>query len=180
VPKARADAPSIEDVAIARKLLVTNAGLVAFVPVASPLDTWPVLVRLGRALHAVSGSALGLIRAQVLWSPETGPPQAPVLDGSFDVREVKGSNGLQELVVQPATTLHDASANLAQVAGKASGGFGHLLLDLSGFLPEVREVLQLPDAFVSAAVAGRTRERELRALVELLPTSRHLGTLLID
>jgi hypothetical protein len=180
VSPARADAPSIEDVAIARKVLITNAGIVAFVPVATTFETWPVLVRLGRALHAVAGSTLGLVRAPALWSPETGPPQAPALDGSFEAREVPGSNGLQELVVQPATTLHDAASNLTQVVGRASGGYGHLLLDLGGFLPEVREILELPDAFVSAAVAGRTRERELRALVELLPTSRHLGTLLID
>jgi hypothetical protein len=172
--------PSIEDVAIARKVLLTNAGLVAFVPVTADFDSWPVLVRLGRALHAVAGTGLGLVRAQALWSPERDRGQAPALDGSFEVREVPGSNGLHELVVQRATTLHDACTNLAQVAGKASGGFGRLLLDLSGFLPEVREVLQLPDAFVSAVVAGRTRERDLRALVELLPTSRHLGTLLID
>ena len=31
----------------------------------------------------------------------------------------QGSNGLQELVVPPATTLHDAAANLGRVVGKA-------------------------------------------------------------
>lgn len=174
------ETPSIEDVAVARKILITNAGVVAFVPVAPSLRSWPVLLRLARALHAVGGSSLGVIRAPTLPGESGEPPAAYHLDGRFEVRDVQGSNGLQELVVPPSPTLHDAAANLARVVGKAGGGYGHLLLDLSGFLPDAREVLEVPDAFVSAAVAGRTRERELRALVELLPTSRHLGTLLLD
>jgi hypothetical protein len=173
-------AVGLEDVAVARKILITNAAVLAFVPVGSGVETWPVMVRLGRALHTVAGSTLGLVRAPDLWVPGGDGGQAPVLDGSFQVREVEGSNGLSELVIPAATTLHEACNNLARVAEKASGGFGHLLIDLAGFLPEVREVLEFPDAFVSAAVAGRTRERELRAVVELLPTSRHLGTLLLD
>ncbi len=178
--RAPASGPSTEDVAVARKILITNAAVVAFVPVSAAVATWPVLLRLGRALHKVAGSRLGLVRAHDLWSPSEAQPQAPTLDGNFEVREVEGSNGLAELVVPAATTWHDAATNLGRVVDRARAGFGHLLLDLTGFLPEVREVLEVPDAFVSAAVAGRTRERELSALVELLPTSRHLGTLLLD
>jgi hypothetical protein len=169
----------IEDVAVARKILVTNAGVVGFVPAAT-IDCWPVLIRLGRALHAVAGSPLGLVRAARVWSADDKNPRAPILDGSFEARELKDAAGLAELVVQRAPTLHDAAANLATVVARAGAGFGHLLLDQGGFLPDVPEVLEIPHAFVSAAVAGRTRERELRALVELLPTSRHLGTLLLD
>ena len=168
----------MEDVAIARKILVANAATVAFVPVASALDTWPVLVRLARAVYTVSNAPLGLIR-----SPrpvERGARERPVDEGAFDVREVPGEAALSEVVPAPVRSFHEAAANLAPVVSRVRPRFGHLLVDLSGFLPDAREVLEVPDAFVSAAFAGRTREEELRALVELLPTSRHLGTLLLD
>ena len=173
--------PSTEDVAVARKILVANAGTVAFVPAPSPLDAWPVLVRLGRALHAVSGSPLGLIRSPKMQLERGARAKGAAPEGGdFQVRDIEGENALSEVVLPPAISFHEAAATLAQVAPKASGRFGHLLVDLAGFLPDAREVLEVPDVFVSAAIAGQTRETALRELVELLPTSRHLGTLLLD
>ena len=46
--------------------------------------------------------------------------------------------------------------------------------------PTCRRCCPLTDAFVSVALAGATRDRELLATVELLPTARHLGTLLLE
>jgi hypothetical protein len=172
--------PSTEDVAVARKILVANAGIVAFVPASSTFDTWPVVLRLGRALHAVSGSPLGLIRSPKM-ALEKGRPKGPAPEaGDFQVQEIASETGLSEVVLPPVMSYHEAAANLAQTAPKVGGRFGHLLIDLAGFLPDAREVLDVPDALVSAAIAGHTRETALRALVELLPTSRHLGTLLLD
>jgi hypothetical protein len=166
-------------VAVARKILLTNAAVVGFLLAGPGVDGWPVLLRLGRALRAVAASSLGLVRAQVIGQPGEGRQFAP-LDGSFEERPLPDEHQLTELVVPPAPTVHDAAPNLGRVVARATSVYAHLLVDLSGFLPEAREVLEVPDAFVSAAVAGRTRERELRALVDLLPTSRHLGTLLLD
>src|SRR4029453_337720 len=167
--------PSTEDVAVARKILVANAGTVAFVPVPGPLDAWPVLVRLGRALHAVSGSPLGLIRSPKMELERGRAKGARPEGGDLQVRDIEGENALSEVVLPPVISFHEAATTLAQIAPKASGRFGHLLVDLAGFLPDARGVLEVPDVFVSAAVAGQTREPALRALVELLPTSRHLG-----
>ncbi len=171
--------PSIEDVAVARKILVANAATVAFVPVVSTLDTWPVVVRLARALHAVSGSPLGLIRAPRPGRRDKGGERSADA-ADFQVRDIDGENALSEVVPAPVRSFHEAAADLAQLVPRARGRFGHLLIDLAGFLPDAREALEVPDAVVSAAIAGYTREAELRALVEILPTSRHLGTLLLD
>jgi hypothetical protein len=168
-------------VAVGRKILVANAGTVGFVPAPSALDTWPILLRLGRALYAVSGSPLGLIRSPKLALEQGQPSRGPAPEtGNFEVRDLTSDTGLSEVVLPPSVSFHEAAATLAQVAPRASSRFGHLLVDLAGFLPDAREVLEVPDAFVSAAIAGQTREHTLRALVELLPTSRHLGTLLLD
>jgi hypothetical protein len=178
--------PPTEDVAVARKILIANAGIVGFVCAGggARVATWPVLVRLGRALHAVAASPLGIIRSPAPWSDERTSREAPTSEGSFELREIavpaEVGRGLTELVLQPCPGRHEAAANLALAAEKARSQFPHLLVDLSAYLPDAREVLDFPDAFVSAAVAGRTRESELRALVESLPTSRHLGTLLLD
>jgi hypothetical protein len=181
------EGPPTEDVAVARKILIASASVVALVFARSgsaELVSWPVLLRLGRALHAVAGNAPGIIRAPLPWSAERTSGAAWASDGSFELYALASpegaGTGLTELVLPPAPTPHEAAANLARAVGKARDRFPHLLLDLSPYLPETREVLDLPDAFVSAAMAGRTRERELRALVESLPTSRHLGTLLLD
>jgi hypothetical protein len=165
-------------VAIARKIVADNAAIIALVP-APPLEggkTWPVVVRLGRALRMLSTRPIGLVRGAVTEFPqqvEEGGPNA------YRLKEVAGFE-VVELVLPPAVSLGQAAENLSAAVRQASGNFAHLLLDLDGYLPDVREVLELPDLFVSAALAGRTREKELRAVVDLLPTARHLGTLLLD
>lgn len=174
------DDPSAEDVAIARKIVVDNAGSIAIVP-AAPLkdETWPVVLRLGRALRLLATRPVGLVRgAPREWASSSaeGGERGP---NTYRLKEIEGFE-VVELVLPPAVSLGEAAANLGAAMRQATGNFGHLLIDFDGYLPDVREVLELPDLFVSAAAAGRTRERDLRALVDLLPTSRHLGTLLLD
>ena len=176
-------APSAEDVAIVRKIVADNASTIAIVP-APPLEgqtdiTWPLLVRLGRALRLLSTRPIGLVRG-VTRELMNGPPEtAATGPNAYRLKEVDGFE-VVELVLPPSMSLGQAAEALEGAVRQASGNFAHLLLDLDGYLPDVREVLQLPELFVSAALAGRTRERELRALVELIPTARHLGTLLLD
>ena len=172
--------PIAEDVAIARKIVADNAGSIAIVP-ALPLadETWPVVLRLGRALRLLSTRPIGLVRGAPRELINGGADAAERGPNAYRLREVDGFE-VVELLLPGAGSLAEAAANLAAAVRQATGNFGHLLIDLDGYLPDVREVLELPDLFVSAALAGRTRERDLRARVDLLPTSRHLGTLLLD
>jgi hypothetical protein len=172
--KHRPPSPPAEDVAIARKILTDNAGVIGLHP-APPLAgaLWPVAVRLGRALRLLVGKPIGIVRAPRL-DAGGGP-----MDVAYRLHEIDDWQ-LVELKLPGARGLGEAAANLERAVRAAAGNFSHLLLDLDGFLPDVHEVLSLPDAFVSVALAGATRERDLRAAVELLPTKRHLGTLLVD
>lgn len=167
-----------EDVAIARKILVDNAGVIGLLS-APPLEGrgWPVVVRLGQALRLLASKPIGLIR-----SPGEvdvpGDREVP-LGAAYRLRELDDWQ-LVELMLPRALGLGEAAENLQRAAREAAGKVAHLVVDLDGYLPAVPEVLELPDTFVSLALAGKTRERDLVATVELLPTSRHLGTLLLD
>jgi hypothetical protein len=173
--------PPAEDVAIARKILAENAGVIGLQP-APPLTgrSWPVLVRLGRALRLLVGKPIGLIRApqprydEAGTGGSTGSSEAP-----YRLRELDDWQ-LVELVLPPSQGLGQAAEQLARAVRAAVGNVSHLVLDLDGYLPDVPEVRELPDAFVSIALAGATRERDLLAAVQLLPNDRHLGTLLVD
>jgi hypothetical protein len=173
-----------EDVALARKVLVGNAAIIALCP-APPLagHTWPVLERLGRALRLLATAPVGLVRAQAgLDGQDVGPPtEAETMppDHAYRLRELDDWN-LVELILPRAQSLGEAAHNLELAVKQSGGKFAHLIIDFDRYLPDVRELAELPDAFVSVASAGRTRQRDLKAMVELLPASRHLGTLLVE
>ena len=178
----RVPAPPAEDVAIARKILADNAGVIgAFA--APPLRgrqgaVWPVLVRLGRALRLLVGKPIGVVRAPRQHPSEGGQPPAAT-EAPYRLREVDDWQ-LVELILPPARGLGEAAEHLERALRAAAGNFAHVIIDLDGYVPDVPEVLQLTDAFVSVALAGATRDRDLLATVELLPTARHLGTLLLE
>jgi hypothetical protein len=171
-----------EDVAIARKVLVDNAGVIGLAP-AAPLfgRNWPVVLRLGRALRVLATAPVGLVRAPGDdGGEEPGDREVPA-DSPYRLRELDDWN-LVELILPRAPGLAEAARNLERAVRDSGGKFAHLVIDFDGYLPEVpvREVLDLPDAFVSAAARGLTRQRDLLTVVGLLPASRHLGTLLVD
>jgi hypothetical protein len=172
--------PPASDVAIARKLLEGNATTIAVVPAGAEVDTWPVLVRLAQAMRFMGRGNLAVVRGP---DPEA-PPRAEVgragPGDAFRVVDLEADGSLSELVLPPAIGLGATAANLERALERASGLYAHVLLGFEGYIPDVREALTLPDAFVSAARAGRTREQDLAALAQQLPPSRHLGTLLVD
>ncbi len=177
----RIPAPPPEDVAIARKILADNAGVIGALPapplLGRPGGLWPVLVRLGRALRLLVGKPIGLVRAPRPHDGATGQVGTP--EAPYHLRELDDWS-LVELVLPPARGLGEAAAHLERALRAAASNFNHVILDLDGYVPDVPEVLSLTDAFVSVALAGETRDRELLATVELLPTARHLGTLLVE
>jgi len=166
--------PIAEDVAIARKMLADNTAVIALCP-AGGVDTWPVALRIGRAVEALGHGSLVLVRAigSGTAQPREGEPP-------FSTRPLPEDPGLVELTLPLADHPSQRTTNLNRALPLARGRFAHLLVDLAGCMEHLREVVDLFDGFVSVVAAGRTRERELVTLVELLPTSRHLGTLLVD
>jgi hypothetical protein len=162
-----------EDVALARRLLQRPAGLVAFIPAGDDLEVWHVLPRLAAAMRVLSPGDFALVRVPAFH--EDARPPGPTL-----LRTRALGPGLDELLMPRTDGPVRAVAPLAGMIEQARLRYAHILLDASGFLPDAPEVLDLPDAVVSVAAAGLTRERDLLDLVAMLPSDRHVGTLLVE
>jgi hypothetical protein len=172
--------PPAADVAVARKLLEDNATVIAVAPADPKVATWPVLLRLATAIKFLGHQHLGLVRGP---DPEAPPRQSEGREGpgeAFRIVDIDPQGEIAELVLPPAVGLGEAAMHLERALIRSAGLFSHILVAFDRYIPDVREALELPDAFVSAVRAGQTRETDLLALVRLLPASRHLGTLLID
>jgi hypothetical protein len=171
-----------EDVALARKVLAGNAGVIALCPT-PPLAgrNWPVVVRLGRALRLIATAPVGLVRCPGDAAVRDSTDREVPADQAYRLRELDDWN-LVELILPRAPGLAEAARGLEKAVNDSRGKFAHLVIDYDVYVPEVpvSEVLDLPDAFVTAAARGLTRQRDLLAVVGLLPASRHLGTLLVE
>ena len=168
------------DVAVARKLVADSAVVIALVPVDREIASWPLLQRLARALHLVGRDNLALVRPADV---DRAPRAANLLpSGGEPCRVVALDAGaaICELVLPAALGLAESAANLQRALAHVRGRFSHVLVAFDGYIPDVREAMELPEAFVTAAQTGITRETDLTAMVQLLPPSRHLGTLLLD
>jgi hypothetical protein len=166
-----------EDAALARRILLRPAGVVAFVPapLGAGVDVWHLLPRLAAALAVLSPGRMALVQA---------PALAEILDRPGDddpapqVRAVAPE--LDVLVLPESDSVVRSVAPLGRAFESARLRYAHILLDAAGFLPDAPEVLDLADAIVSVATAGVTKERELVEVVQMLPSDRHVGTLLVE
>ncbi len=173
---------SASDVAVARKLIAGDAAVIAVVPADKTVETWPILVRLARALRLCTNGPFALVRAPALdAAPRTDGAQPKEGEAFATIAvDIAPQGEIAELVLPLALGLAESARHLARALRHAAPRFPHVLVAFEGYVPDVQEALALPDAFVSAASAGRTRESDLAASVRFLPPSRHLGTLLID
>jgi hypothetical protein len=163
-----------EDVALVRRILQQPAGCVAFVPGGAGVEVWHTLPRLAAALRVMSPGRYAVVRLPAIdedVSPRHEPPR-------FQTRPLGAE--LDELLLPVADSVVRAVAPLATVMEHARVKYAHILVDASGFLPDAPEVLELADAVVSVVAAGVTRESELLELVAMLPSDRHVGTLLLE
>jgi hypothetical protein len=188
VPSATGLSPEImspaADVAVGRKMVAGNAGVIAVVPIDREIPSvpfsWPLMLRLSRALQLVGRDNLALVRAPALDEP---PPPDQILPPAGEPCRVVALDpgaAICELVMPSALGLAESAANLRRALAHVRGRFSHVLVAFDGYIPDVREAIELPDAFVTAARTGFTRETDLAAMVGRLPSSRHLGTLLVD
>jgi hypothetical protein len=172
--------PPAADVAVARKLLENNAATIAVVPASPQVESWPLLVRLAHAIILLGRGRIALVRGPDLEGPPREDLGRPGPGELFRILDLVPDGHLSELILPPAVGLAESAHHLEHALDRARGLYAHVLLGFDGYVPDVREALALPDVFVSAARAGHTRETDLAALVQQLPPSRHLGTLLVD
>jgi hypothetical protein len=172
--------PPAADVAVARKLLEDNATTIAVVPAGTQVETWPILVRLAQAIRFMGRGRVALVRGPDVEAPPRPEEGQPGPGDAFRILELATDGGLAELILPPALALGEAVAHLERALERARGQYAHVLLGFDHYVPDVREALLVPDVFVTAARTGHTRESDLAALVQHLPPSRHLGTLLVD
>jgi hypothetical protein len=170
--KSRIAARNAEDVALARRMLQRPAGVIGFVAVGDGVDAWHVLPRLAAALGALSPGRYALMRPPAIEETPAaaGPP--------FRIRGL--APALDELLLPACESLACALAPLSTAIEVARVRYAHILIDVGGFVPDAPEVLELPDVVVSVVAAGVTRERDLLRMVRLLPSDRHVGTLLVE
>jgi hypothetical protein len=168
------------DVAVTRKMLEGNATIIAVVPAGAQVESWPLLLRLAQAIQLLRRGRIALVRGPDLEAPARTELGRPGPGEVFRILDLDADGSLAELILPPAVGLAESANHLERALERARGLYAHVLLGYEGYIPDVHEALQIPDVFVSAARAGHTRETDLAALVQQLPPSRHLGTLLVD
>ncbi|HEY0715773.1 MAG TPA: hypothetical protein VGF45_24025, partial [Polyangia bacterium] len=168
------------DVAVARKLVAGSANVIAVVPIAGQVETWPLMLRLTRALQLAGRDNLAVVRAPAVDAPPAPDQSPPTAGEPCRVVALDAGAAICELVMPPALGLAESAANLRRALAHVRGRFSHVLVGFDGYIPDVREAIELPDAFVTTARTGFTRETDLAEMVRRLPPSRHLGTLLVD
>jgi hypothetical protein len=168
----RTVARNAEDVALARRILQRPAGVMGFVAAGDGVDAWHVLPRLAAALGRLSPGRYALLRPPAI-------EEAPARAGApFRTRGLTPT--LDELLLPACESVACALGPLATAIEAARVRYAHILVDVGAFLPDAPEVLELPDVLISVAAAGVTRERDLLRMVRLLPSDRHVGTLLVE
>jgi hypothetical protein len=177
---ALAAAPPAVDIAVARKLVAGNATVIAVVPIDQRVETWPLMLRLARGLQLAGRDNLAVVRGPAVDQPPPPEQQLPSAGEPCRVVAFDPSAAICELVMPPALGLAESAANLRRSLAHVRGRFSHVLVGFDGYIPDVHEAMELPDAFVTVARTGFTRETDLAEMVRRLPSSRHLGTLLVD
>ncbi|HEY0708784.1 MAG TPA: hypothetical protein VGG33_18395, partial [Polyangia bacterium] len=95
------------DVAVARKLVAGNAGVIALVPVDPPsgpgqVDTWGLMLRLTRALQLAGRDNLAVVRAPAVDQPPPPEQQLPPAGDPCRVVALDPGASICELVMPPA------------------------------------------------------------------------------
>lgn len=149
----------------------------------------PIGMRLADALSELIGAPAGYVDANVRWpglerqviAGDSGLGGAGTADdeSAFATRWVK-----ERFAILSPTRQGAAGAGvpeLARVLRQGSELFAHLVVDLTGFdrLGEQWAAVEMVDAVVIVARAGRTREADVLALWREVPEARRMGVLLI-
>jgi hypothetical protein len=147
------------------------------VPASTGVNIGAPALRLAGALRALSPHPVGVYRAPGI---RPAGQRTTIAPGGHSYAMLERAPGLYEVFLPSSDHPFRAAERLAAAVEQGRERFSRSLLDLTGYLPDAPEVLAVADAFVSVAASGHTRGRELLRAIEHLPTSRHLGVLLVD
>ena len=171
---------------VARQLRHAERRIIGLLPSADDVGVPAVGVQLGLALADVSGATIAFVDANLRWPAITDIEVAPEQgaksgddQSAFVTRWLRGSLAL--LTPMSAGQAGAGVPQLARVIQHGSWLFAHVLVDLTGFkkLGEHLAAIDMVDAVVVVARAGRTSEAELLRLKHELPAAKSLGVLLV-
>jgi hypothetical protein len=168
---------------VARQLRHAERRIIGLLPTADDVGVPAVGVQLGLALADVSGATIAFVDANLRWPAIADIEVAAEKTGddasAFVTRWLRGS-----LALLTPLSAGQAGAGVPQLAKVIQHGawlFAHVLVDLTGFkkLGEHLAAIDMVDAVVVIARAGKTIDAELLRLKHELPAAKTLGVLLV-
>jgi hypothetical protein len=177
------DALRVDVIPVARRIARAGKKIVGLLPASIDIGVTAVGVQLGLALIEVAHATIAYVDANVRW-----PAIAQIAVGTrpdddesmFATRWLRGS-----LALLTPPRVGEAGAGVPQLARVIQHSvelFAHVVVDLTGFkkLGEHLAAIEMMDAVLVVARAGRTREDELLKLNHELPPRLNLGVLLAN
>jgi hypothetical protein len=167
-------------VPVAQRIAHAQKKVVGLLPASADIGVLAVALQLGLSLVEVAHATVAYVDANVRWPAISSLAMGRRPDDDetmFATRWLRGQLAL--LTPQPGVT----GGGVQQLAGVIQHSlelFAHILVDLTGFrkLGEHLDAIEMMDAVVVVARAGRTREDELLLLDHELPPELNLGVLL--
>jgi hypothetical protein len=177
------DALRADVIPVARRIVRAGKKIVGLLPASADIGVTAVGVQLGLALIEVAHTTIAYVDANVRWPAisQIAVGKRPDDDESmFATRWLRGS-----LALLTPPRVGEAGAGVPQLARVIQHSlelFAHIVVDLTGFkkLGEHLAAIEMMDAVVVVARAGRTREDELLKLNHELPPHLNLGVLLAN
>lgn len=171
----------VDCIPVARRIHKAGRRIVGLLPTSIDIGVLGLGVQLGLALVEVANTTAAYVDANVRWPAisQIAVGTRPDDDESmFATRWLRG----QLALLTPARA-GEAGAGVPQLARVIQHSvelFAHVVVDLTGFkkLGEHLAAIEMMDAVVVVARAGRTTEDELLRLNHELPRHLHLGVLL--
>jgi len=167
---------------ITRRLLLDEARIIGFLPVASRHGAKPIrpyLDRLAATLTAFVATDVAIIPSFDAWTTSPSGSGAPEGKPRLTVREIRPR--VVEVLPPSCETSADAALALEQVLTTLSEDFRQVLVDLGGYTAPLGAptALSLVDGMVFVVSARTARMGALRRLNRAIPDSKQIGAILV-
>jgi hypothetical protein len=169
---------------IARQIVRDGARVIGFLTVTGrrdPVDLTPLLQRIAQSVTGfVEQRDVAVIPTWGEWKPLAGGSPETEAAPRMTVREVQP----RVVEVLPAAKSDATSAGMAlgEVLKVLSDDFAHVLINLDGYAPpggRAPSAVALVEAVALVVSRRRARLKDVGLLIEHIPTSKHLGAVLL-
>jgi len=169
---------------IARQIVRDGARVIGFLTVTGrrdPVDLTPLLQRIAQSVTGfVEQRDVAVIPTWGEWKPLAGGSPETEAAPRMTVREVQP----RVVEVLPAAKSDATSAGMAlgEVLKVLSDDFAHVLVNLDGYAPaggRAPSAVALVEAVALVVSKRRARLKDVGLLIEHIPTSKHLGAVLL-